>query len=143
MKILFILLFVGLNLFAANIDNYAKEMNFQRDYNTALKKAKKENKVLAMVLSADYCPWCRKFERKTISSTLVKEKLNNDFVTLVVDSKYDINSFPKKFQTGYTPFVNFINPNDESILEQSAGYVKKKDFLSTLNQAEKIYKESK
>ncbi len=143
MKIVFILLFISFNIFASNIDNFAKEMNFQRDYNTALTKAKKENKMLVMILSADYCPWCRKFERKVLSSSLVKSRLNTEVITLVVDNKYDINLFPKKFRTRFTPLVIFINPQNESILVKSANYVKKREFLSILDNAKKIYKANK
>lgn len=142
MKSLFILLFISLSIFANNIDNYAKEMNFQRDYNTALTKAKKENKILVMVLSADYCPWCRKFERKVLSSKLIKPKLDKEFVTLVVDNKYDIDSFPEKFRTQYTPLAFMINPNNEDIIKQSAGYVKKNAFLIKLESAQKLFKEN-
>lgn len=143
MKTLLLLVFINLSVFAAHIDDYAKEMNFQRDYNTALVQAKKENKILVMVLGADYCPWCRKFERKTLSSKLIKPKLNNEVITLVVDKKFDIDSFPKKFRTNYTPMVFFINPKDESIIEDTVGYMKKKDFLSALNNAQKLYKDKK
>ncbi len=143
MKTLFFLLFFSLSIFADNIDNYAKEMNFQRDYKTALAKAKKENKMLVMILSSDYCPWCRKFERKTLSSSLVKSRLDKRVITLLVDKKYDAHLFPKKFKTTLTPLVFFINPKDESILSQHAGYVKKREFVSILDNAQKLYKASK
>lgn len=142
MRTLFILLFVSFSLFADNIDNYAKEMEFQRDYTTALTKAKKENKVLIMVLSSDYCPWCRKFERKTLSSKLIKPKLQNEFITLVVDKKYDADSFPSQFKTQFTPMVFMIDPKNENVLIKTTGYVKKKEFLNSLEFAEGLYRDS-
>ena len=142
MKILF-LVFFSLNLFASHIDDFSKEMNFHRDYNTALTQAKQENKLLVMILSADYCPWCRKFENKTLKYTLIHTRLNNEVITLVVDKKYDIKSFPKKFKTQFTPRVFFINPHKESILSDSSGYIKKKEFLKLLDQAKANYKASK
>ena len=71
MKKLLTILLLTLTLFGANVDDFAKEMGFQRDYKTALAKAKELNKPLMMVLGADYCPWCRKFERKTLNSKLL------------------------------------------------------------------------
>ena len=134
MKTLFLLLF-SLTLFSAHIDDFAKQMNFHRDYNTALAQAKKENKVLVMVLGADYCPWCRKFENKTLNSKLVKPSLEKEVITLLVDKKFDRESFPNKFTTQYTPRVFFINPSNEDILHDTFGYIKKKDFLKDLQKA--------
>ncbi|MBC8238566.1 MAG: thioredoxin family protein [Helicobacteraceae bacterium] len=142
MKTLFLLLF-SLTLFAAHIDNFAKEMNFHRDYNTALSQAKKENKMLVMVLGADYCPWCRKFENKTLNSALVKPYLQKEVITLVVDKKFDIESFPKKFTTQYTPRVFYINPSNEDILHDTFGYIKKKDFMKDLQKAQDTLKIAK
>jgi thioredoxin-related protein len=93
-----------------------------------------------MVLGADYCPWCRKFERKTLASTLVKPRLDKEVVTLVVDKKYDKNFFPSKFQTQITPRIFFINPHDETIIFQSAGYVNKKEFFKSLDKVQELYK---
>ena len=139
MKKIFTLLLLTLTLFGANVDDFAKEMNFERDYKTALTKAKHENKVLMMVLGADYCPWCRKFERKTLASSLLKERLQTEVVTLIVDKKFDIESFPEKFRTQFTPKVFFINPKDESVILDTTGYIKKKIFKESLDDAIELY----
>ena len=139
-KIVLLLLFT-LSLFASNVDKYAKEMGFERDYKTAIAKAKVANKPLMMILGSDYCPWCRKFERKTLSSTLVKNYLDKEMITLVVDKKYDKQSFPKEFQTRITPRIFFINPSEEKSFFQTVGYVKKTEFLQELKGIKKLYKE--
>ncbi len=141
MKKILSLLLLTLTLFAANVDDFAKEMGFERDYKTALSKAKKENKVLMMVLGADYCPWCRKFERKTLNSSLLKLRLQTEIVTLIVDKKFDIESFPEKFRTQFTPKVFFINPKDESVILDTTGYIKKKHFAESLDTAIELYGE--
>ena len=138
-KIVLLLLFT-FSLFASNVDKYAEEMGFERDYKTAIAKAKAANKPLMMVLGADYCPWCRKFERKTLSSTHVKSYVNHELITLIVDKKYDIESFPKKFQTYMTPKVFFINPSEEKSFYETVGYIKKTEFLQELKDMKKLYK---
>lgn len=143
MKLLFILLLMNFTLFGANIDKFANEIGFERDYAAALLKSKKDNKVLMMVLGADYCPWCRKFEYKTLSDETVKSYLNENMVALIVDKKYDRDSFPTKYETNFTPKVFFINPKNENIIYETTGYVKKKDFFETLNIVRKIYETSK
>ena len=140
MKNIFIIALLSTLLFGANIDEYAKSEGFERDYKTALAKANKADKPLMMVLGADYCPWCRKFERKTLSSKAVKDYLNTELVTLVVDKKFDIDSFPKEFQTSMTPRVFFINSHTQKAFFQTAGYVKKKEFLKKLQEMKNLYK---
>lgn len=71
MKVFFISCFLSLALFGAHIDEFASNMGYHRDYKSALAQAKKENKVIMMVLVGDYCPWCRKFERKTLQRAMV------------------------------------------------------------------------
>jgi len=139
MKQLLILALLTLSLFGADIDEFATKMGFERDYKTALTKAKAEHKPLMMVLGADYCPWCRKFERKTLSSKLIKPELDKRVVTLVVDKKFDIKSFPKEFQTQLTPRVFFIDPKNGKSFYETVGYVKKKVYLKKLQEMQKLY----
>ena len=140
MKKLLIILALTLSLFGASVDEFAKEMGFERDYQTALKKAETTNKPLMMVLGADYCPWCRKFERNTLSSSLIKTVLEKEVITLVVDKKFDIESFPSEFQTQLTPKVFFINPKTNKSFYETTGYIKKSEFLEDLEKMLKIYK---
>lgn len=142
MKKTILLLLLTLTLFGANVDDFAQEMGFERDYKTALTRAKKENKILMMVLGADYCPWCRKFERKTLNSSLLKSRLQTEVVTLVVDKKFDIKSFPKEFRTQFTPKVFFINPKDETVILDTTGYIKKNLFAKNLDNAIVLYGEN-
>jgi len=143
MKNIVILVLFSISLFGANIDKFAHEMGFQRDYKTAITEAKKQNKPLMMILGADYCPWCRKFESKTLKSTLIKPRLDKEFIVLIVDKKYDVTTFPAKFKTQFTPRVFFINPKDESIMLDTTGYIKKKVFVKSLDKAKKLYEASK
>ena len=139
MKSIITILLLSLTLFGANVDKFANEMGFERDYKTALGKAQKENKPLVMVLGADYCPWCRKFERKTLGSSLVKPRLDKEVVTLIVDKKFDVETFPQKFRTQFTPRVFFINSKNEEIFFDNTGYVKKKDFALSLDRVNELY----
>lgn len=143
MKKCLLIIFLSLSLFGANVDKFAKEMNFQRDYKTALAKAKSVHKPLIMVLGADYCPWCRKFEHKTLNSSLIKPRLDKEFVVLIVDKKFDIDTFPSKYRTKFTPRVFFINPKNEDIFFNTTGYIKKKVFVKSLDRVNELYELSK
>jgi thioredoxin-related protein len=137
-KILLILLFIC-SLFAAEIDEYAKEMNFYRDYDLALVEAKKANKPIMLVIVADYCPWCRKLERRTLASDEIKARLH-EVVSVIMDQKYDADRFPKMFLTPRKPTVFFINPNTDEHFYESIGYVKKDEFADTLDEVKKEFK---
>lgn len=139
MKILLTLTLLVFALFGANVDKFASEMGFERNYKVALQKAQKENKVLMMVLGADYCPWCRKFERQTLSADSIKKELDSKFITLVVDKKFDIESFPEEFQTQITPRVFFINPKSGASFYQTAGYIKRSEYSQKLQEAQRLF----
>jgi len=139
MKLLLTLFLLSLTLFGAHVDEYAKEMGFERDYKTALEKAKKEDKPLLMVLGSAYCPWCRKFERQTLSSKLISSYINREVITLIVDKRADIDTFPKEFRTDFTPKVFFINPQTQKSFYQTTAFMKKKDFLEELETMKDFY----
>ena len=78
----FILLFVLLSfLYSAQIDEFANGVGYLRSYNMALESAKKEQKLIMLLVVSDYCPWCKKFE-----SVYIKESLANSFTLLLVNS---------------------------------------------------------
>jgi len=130
MKQLLILLLLNITLFSANIDKYAKENNFYRDYKTALTQAQKEKKPLMMVLGADYCPWCRKFERATLSKKKIDAMVHKSYIPLILNRETD--EFPDIFKTPIIPVVFFVDYRDEDGFWESRGYIKKKDFVEVV-----------
>lgn len=130
-KILIFMLF-SISVFALNMDEFASQMGYQRDYNTAIELAKKENKPLMLVVSTDYCPWCRKFERKTLKYSEVAIKVNKEFTAAVIDKRRDKGKYPSQYASPITPAVFFINPHDGSTIAKSVGYIKKADYIEKL-----------
>lgn len=137
-KILLILLFVC-SLFAAEIDDYAKEMNFHRDYTQALNEAKEAGKPLMLLIGADNCPWCRKLERRTIASKEIKARLD-EVVTVVMDQNFDAKKFPAEFSSPRTPSIFFIDPKNGKHFRESVGYLKKNEFSALLDMVKKEFK---
>lgn len=138
MKKILLILSLAFSLFAAEIDEYAKEMNFFRDYDLALLEAKKLNKPIMLVIVADYCPWCRKLERRTLASDEIKARLN-EVVSVIMDQKYDADRFPKMFLTPRKPTVFFIDPKTGEHFYESIGYVKKDEFSDSLDEVKKEF----
>ena len=130
---LFITLF-SLSLFGAHIDEFAQNMGYERDYAKALAKAKKESKPLMLVVVGDTCPWCRKFERKTLSQQRIAFDVAQNFIPLIIDRKHDEGTYPALYNAPRIPTVYFIDPKEEKYFYESMGYVKLNDYANLLNE---------
>jgi len=128
---------------SAQIDEFANEVNYSRDYAKALEIAKKQNKLIMFVAVGDYCPWCKKFERKTLNSKEIKERVSGEFIPLIIDRVSDKGTYPKEFYAQVVPTVFFIDPNTQKSLFESVGYMKPSDFSDELNSAKTLFKKSK
>jgi thioredoxin-related protein len=87
-----------------------------------------------------YCPWCRKFERKTLASKTVAPVIKSTYIPVIVDRNNDAESFPKQYQTPRIPTVFFIDPNDEKEYWESIGYLNRKEFSEALKDADALFK---
>jgi len=140
MKIIFLVFAFTFTLFAAHIDEFASNMGYHRDYKSALSQAKKEDKVIMLVLVGDYCPWCRKFERKTLKRAKVAINIQNNFIPVIVDKYLDKGKYPKKYFSQVVPTVYFIEPKKEEQIFESLGYIKRNEYQELLNGVTKTYK---
>jgi len=128
---------------SAQIDEFAHEVNYSRDYAKALEVAKEQNKLVMFVAVGDYCPWCKKFERKTLSSKEIKVRVLNEFIPLIIDRVNDKGTYPKEFYAQVVPTVFFIDPNTQKSLYKTIGYMKPSDFSDELNSAKANFKKTK
>jgi len=140
-KIFLIFLIIYTSIFAAKIDDFAKEASYYRDYNTALSISKKEKKIIMLVLVADFCPWCKKFERKTLEHKAIIKLVDKNFTPIIVDNYRDKEHYPKKFSSSRLPTVYFIDSSTQKVLSKSSLYLKKNDFLIQMQKAMKKNKE--
>ena len=135
MKILLTLLTLFSFIYAAQIDEFAAEVNYLRNYETAIKTAKAQNKLVMLVVVADYCPWCKKFERKTLKDSAVMAKVNENFVSIVIDKYKDKGKFPEEFRAPLIPAVFFINPKDQKSVFETVAYMKPDEFTENMDYA--------
>ena len=136
MKALLLLLATTLLLQAGDhIAEFAQQYHYETSYKTALAKAKKQNKDLMLVMVTHYCPWCRKFEQKTLKKKVIDTKISKRFIRLILNREK--HNFPKKFDTPRIPTTYFIKAKDESILLTHMGYKNAEDFMQVLNKVPK------
>lgn len=143
MKILMTLLTLFSFIYAAQIDEFAAEVNYLRNYEMAIKTAKKENKIVMLVVVGDYCPWCKKFERKTLSDPAVMTKTKESFVGIVIDKYKDKGKYPQEFSAPLIPAVFFINPKDGKSLQETVAYMKPDEFIENMDYAISLNKSEK
>ncbi|OHD95376.1 MAG: hypothetical protein A2019_04310 [Sulfurimonas sp. GWF2_37_8] len=143
MKTIVLFFALAFGLFGAQIDEFSTTMGYYREYDQALAVAKKESKPLMIVMVGDYCPWCRKFERKTLQRKAVAMKVNENFIALILDKNHDKGKYPPAYFAQRIPTVYFIDPKSGDTLFESLGYVKKDEFLGTLEDTIQSYKSEK
>jgi len=139
MRIISLLLVLTFTLFAST--QAAQELGYHTDYQQALAVAKKEQKPVMLVVVTTYCPWCRKFERKTLASKKIAPIVMSMYIPVIVDRNNDAEHFPKAFQTPRVPTVFFIDPKDENGYWESIGYRTISEFADTLKEADALFKE--
>lgn len=139
MRTLLTLLLFVLALHAS--PSVAGKLGYQSDYTEAVALAKAEHKPVMLVVVTTYCPWCRKFERRTLASKSVRRVVEREFIAVIVDRNLQKEQFPKKFQTPRIPVVFFVDPENGEEFWESIGYVEKKEFLITLEEAKALFAE--
>lgn len=140
MKLFSLLLLCSLTLFASHIDDFATKMSYSRNYTDALKEAKKQDKVLMLLVVSNTCPWCRKFESNTLEHATIDAIIKADFIPLIVEKNADKPNFPKRYHATRIPTVYFIDPNTEDLLFESMGFVRMSEYKETLEDIAKDYK---
>ena len=138
MKIILILFLLLLSLHASS--ETAQNLGYYSDYKEALAVAKDENKPLMLIVVTSYCPWCRKFERKSLSSEKVSLYIQKYFIPVIVDRNKDAKEFPSQYQTPRIPTVFYINPSTEYAYWETLGYLSRSDMAEALEDAKALYK---
>lgn len=135
MKILITLLTLCSFIYAAQIDEFAAEVKYLRSYDMAIKTAKEQNKIVMLVVVADYCPWCKKFERKTLKDSAVMTKTSESFIGIVIDKYKDKGKYPQEFSAPLIPAVFFIDPKNQKSLFETVAYMKPDEFMENMDYA--------
>lgn len=127
MKLLTLTFFMCFSLYANSID-------WHNNYDEALNKAKKENKLLLVFITSKNCKFCKKLKETTLKDKDIVNKINRDYISVIVMK--DRDSFPNKLNAKATPMIYFLDKN-ENIIDYSLGYWDKVDFNFILKDVKK------
>ena len=128
-KLLLLTLLVTL-AFAQSYKEFAKEYNYEIDYAKALERAKAEKKDILMVQITNYCPWCRKLEKKVLAKKSVNAEVQKNYIPLIVNREE--GKLDKRFDTPIVPVSYIISYKDDTKFTSRPGYLGKSDFLYML-----------
>ena len=128
MKQLILLTFLAVTLFGADALKSAKLLGYETDYKRAVAKAKKEHKMVLMVIVQDPCPYCDKLVHKTLVTPCTQRRMKN-YVPLMVDKH---GTFPKQFKPPFIPISYIIDPVTEKTTYEIVGALPYKDYIEDL-----------
>jgi hypothetical protein len=129
MKVFLMALCLSYGLMASNALDEAKKLGVESDYASAILKAKKEKKMLVLVIVKENCRWCEKLVDQTLSQERVKKRLEN-YITVIVDKE---DEYPNIFNEDFFPSIFYIDYNSEKSVYSNVGFVGEKCFLNDLN----------
>jgi thioredoxin-related protein len=127
-----------LTLFISSL--WSANIHWPSDYKQALQEAKKEHKLVYILITSDACQWCRKFEATTLQNKEIKKRLYKNYVTIHLSR--DRNTIPKQFETAPVPRHYFTDANGK-ILYSSLGYRDETMFHAFMDNAEEQYELNK
>jgi thiol-disulfide isomerase/thioredoxin len=100
-------------------------------YNDALVEAKKENKIIVVMLSKEDCPACEYMEDTVFEDDNVVQEFNKNFIGVHLDIHNDV--IPNGLTYIGTPTFHFINTFERK-LDRIDGGVNAKDFTDKLQE---------
>jgi len=109
------------------------EIVWQKDLETAFEKARKEQKVIIVMVEGKHCRWCKKMKYRTLGDERVEKRLAS-YVTVKVmeEDRKSVNTLP---QIDGVPTIFFMTAGKE-FLEFFVGYYSVGDFISFIDSVE-------
>lgn len=110
-------------------------VNWENNYDTALLKAKKEQKLVMVDVYTDWCGWCKRLDKDTYGNKEVETKLSKNFIAVKINPEKSAKnaSLAKQFGTRGYPHIVFLDAAGKK-LSESPGYMPADKFLKRLDE---------
>jgi thioredoxin-related protein len=119
----------------------ASEVNWAKDYHSALKQAKEQNKPVLFISSRHSCKYCVMLDETTLKDPRVVKGLNRDFVSVTSYSD-ERDYMPRELWRPGTPAIWFLMPSGEPMYEPIMGAVDADNFLKALAIVQEEFKKT-
>ncbi len=112
---------------------------FKGSFVEAILESKNQNKPILLDAYTDWCYWCKRLDKTTLSNNKVVSLLNDNFIVLKMNMEQGEGpSVGLKYNvTGY-PTMLFFNSNGE-VINGIIGYASSAEFITEANKALKLY----
>jgi thioredoxin-related protein len=130
MKAFLILALLMSGVFAKSYKEFASKMNYETNYEVALKKAKEQKKDIMFFMIANFCPWCIKFEKRILTKNDIDTQIKKKYIPLIINREE--RDFPKVFDVPVVPAVHFVDYKTEEIKQTVVGYNNRYKFLGII-----------
>jgi len=110
----------------------AGKIDWVRNFDQALAKAKESKKPVAIDFYADWCGPCKMMDKETFTDASVSSEMTN-----WICAKIDVDKDPataKKYNVSAIPTTFLLSPEGQTI-DSKVGYVQAKDYLPFLQAA--------
>jgi uncharacterized protein YyaL (SSP411 family) len=131
-----------LTMFLSITTLLASDVNWQKDYKTALEKAKKENKPVLFISSRHSCKYCVLLDESTLKDARVVKELNKDYIAVTSYSD-ERDYMPRELYRPGTPAIWFLLPSGEPMFEPVMGAIDANNFLKALSIVKKEFNKIK
>jgi thioredoxin-related protein len=121
---------VGLLLLSSTLFS----LEWMKEINGAFALAKKEHKMVMVLVEGENCRWCKKLKYRTLQDEAVEKRLEKFVVVKVM--REDPLSMSLLPNIKGVPTVFFMKA-DKTLLQQVIGYYDADDFISYINEVEK------
>ncbi|WP_421920209.1 thioredoxin family protein [Marinifilum sp.] len=114
--------------------------NISRDtitFQRILKGAEKQNKLILMYFTADWCGWCKVFEREILTDSIVRNYYKKNFINTKVSWDDNVDHLDIDELVKMAPQFIIINYKRDT-LNRCIGYVDVEDFLKFGKQANSV-----
>jgi len=102
-----------------------------RDYNpAAFAEARAKNKPVYVLIYANWCHWCRKFETETLETKSIRQILQTQFIPVAIDQAAQ-PELAKRLGARLVP-MNFVLTEDNKRLLRFHGFLKQQELADAL-----------
>ena len=113
----------------------SSSIEWQKNFNEALKMAKKEKKPIMLDLYTDWCGWCKELDKRTFVDKDVVQK-SKLFIPLKINAEVDAEgpSLVEKYNVQGYPAILFID-SDGTLLTRVNGFIEGPGFVPYMDKA--------
>jgi len=115
----------------ASVSLLAQGINFETsNWDAAVAKAKKENKIIFLDVYTTWCGPCKLMDKKTFIDANVGKYYNKNFINVKLDAeKGEGIAIANKYRVMAYPTNLYIDPNTGKVISDEKGFVPPDQFL--------------